>query len=168
LLLLNDGSENVLGYVTAAIVVAGAIQVILGILKLGRLAEVFPSAVISGVLAAIGIIILINQLDDMLGFSYSSGAQTVLQKVSEIPHGLLNMNPLIAMIGVLGLVIMAFYPRVAKHGLRFIPAPIWVMIIGVLAVYFIGLDEPFSYSIGTSSFATGTDFLCRSPPIWRT
>jgi len=55
--LMDDGSGQAFNYVLAAIVVSGAIQVLLGLLKLGRLADIFHSSVIHGILAAIGIII---------------------------------------------------------------------------------------------------------------
>ena len=43
---LNDGSGQTLNYVLAAVCIAGVIQVLLGMLKLGRLAEIIPSSVI--------------------------------------------------------------------------------------------------------------------------
>ena len=55
--LMDDGTGQAFNYVLAAIVVSGAIQVVLGLLKLGRLADIFQSSVIHGLLAAIGIII---------------------------------------------------------------------------------------------------------------
>ena len=54
--LLDDGSGHAIHYVLAAIVVSGGIQVIFGLLKMGRLAYLFPSSVIHGILATIGII----------------------------------------------------------------------------------------------------------------
>ena len=62
ILALDDGSGQSLNYVLAAIVVSGGIQVALGILKLGRLADVFHPTVIRGILAAIGIIIITKQI----------------------------------------------------------------------------------------------------------
>ena len=58
--LLDDGSGQAFNYVLAAVVVSGAIQVLLGLLKLGRLADIFHSSVIHGILAAIGIIIFLS------------------------------------------------------------------------------------------------------------
>lgn len=51
-----------------AVVIAGAIQVILGILKAGIIGYYFPSAVIKGMLAAIGIIIFLKQIPHAFGY----------------------------------------------------------------------------------------------------
>ena len=62
LVALDDGSGQALNYVFAAIVVSGGIQVLLGLLKLGRFADLFHSTVIHGILAAIGVIIFAKQI----------------------------------------------------------------------------------------------------------
>ena len=69
---LNDGTGQSLNYVLAAIVISGVIQIILGLFKLGRFAEVFPSSVIHGILAAIGIIIFTKELPLTLGIEVHS------------------------------------------------------------------------------------------------
>ncbi|HYK43578.1 MAG TPA: SulP family inorganic anion transporter, partial [Parafilimonas sp.] len=51
-----------------AVIVAGLLQVILGLLKLGAVAYYFPSAVIKGMLAAIGIILISKQIPIALGY----------------------------------------------------------------------------------------------------
>jgi len=69
--IMDDGTGQAFNYVLAAIVVSGAIQVVLGILKLGGLANIFHSSVIHGILAAIGIIIFAKQihvLKSIIGF----------------------------------------------------------------------------------------------------
>jgi MFS superfamily sulfate permease-like transporter len=66
---LHDGSGQTLNYVLAATVVSGVLQVLFGFLKLGRVAEMFPSAVIHGMLAAIGIIIFASQAHVAIGTS---------------------------------------------------------------------------------------------------
>ena len=59
---LEDGSGHTLNYVLAATFIAGLIQAMLGILKLGRIAEIIPSSVIQGIMVAIGIIIFSTQI----------------------------------------------------------------------------------------------------------
>lgn len=51
----------------AAIICSGALLLILGFLRLGKIADYFPSSAIQGVLAAIGLIILGKQFHIMLG-----------------------------------------------------------------------------------------------------
>ena len=52
---------------TLAVFLAGIIQIALGLLKAGFLASFFPSSVIKGLLAAIGIVLILKQLPHMLG-----------------------------------------------------------------------------------------------------
>ena len=74
IVLMDDGSGQAFNYVLAAVVISGAIQMLLGLLKLGRLAEVFHSSVIHGILAAIGIIIFAKQIHVALGTHSDSGS----------------------------------------------------------------------------------------------
>jgi MFS superfamily sulfate permease-like transporter len=72
----------------AAVVLAGILQVVFGFLHLGRIGELFPSSVIKGMLAGIGIVIVLKQIPHALGqdgdfegdeafFSLLSGNNTV-------------------------------------------------------------------------------------------
>ena len=51
-----------------AVMVAGLFQLVLGVFKLGSIANYFPSSVIKGMLAAIGIILIIKQIPSALGY----------------------------------------------------------------------------------------------------
>ena len=77
--LMDDGTGQAFNYVLAAVVVSGAIQVLLGLLKLGRLADIFHSSVIHGILAAIGIIIFAKQIHVALGTH--SDSKSIIQNL---------------------------------------------------------------------------------------
>ncbi len=62
-----------LGPFLTAVVIAGALQLLLGVLKTGRMAALVPSAVIKGMLAAIGITIVLKQLPVALGIAGGLG-----------------------------------------------------------------------------------------------
>src|SRR5688500_6230660 len=52
----------------AAVFFAGALQVVLGILKAGGIGNYVPNAVIKGMLAGIGIILIIKQIPHLVGY----------------------------------------------------------------------------------------------------
>src|SRR4051812_22839854 len=51
-----------------AVIIAGLFQLLLGLLKLGTIANYFPSSVIKGMLAAIGIMLILKQIPLALGY----------------------------------------------------------------------------------------------------
>jgi MFS superfamily sulfate permease-like transporter len=50
-----------------AVILAGVIQIALGLLKLGKIGGFFPSSVIRGMLVAIGIVIILKQIPHAIG-----------------------------------------------------------------------------------------------------
>lgn len=55
--------------VLAATMVAGVLQIILGFLRAGTIAYFFPSSMIKGILASIGLILIINQIPHAFGYA---------------------------------------------------------------------------------------------------
>lgn len=98
-----DGNIN---YVLAAIVVSGAIQVILGYLKMGRFAKLLPSSVLHGILAAIGVIIFAKQAHYALGTT--SNADNTIGTLLDIFYKLPEANPFVFLIALIGILILVF------------------------------------------------------------
>ena len=105
--LMDDGSGQAFNYILAAIVVSGAIQMILGLLKLGRLADIFHPSVINGILAAIGIIIFAKQIHVALGTSSESVniVQNLIDAIVQLPYA----NPFVVVISLTGLILLLFH-----------------------------------------------------------
>ena len=123
-------------YALAAIVVASALQVLMGVFKAGRLSSFFPASVIHGMLAAIGIIIMAKQINVVLGTSPEKGS-SLFSTIAQIPHSIMNLNPDIAVIGISGLVILIIWSMIKNPTLKMIPAPLIVVLVGMgLARYF--------------------------------
>lgn len=74
----NDGNvSKALPYILIVFILAGLIQVGLGILKLGRYIRYIPYPVVSGFMTAIGVIILITQILPFLGYYVSEDANYI-------------------------------------------------------------------------------------------
>ena len=106
---------------------AGILQILLGLSKIGRYIQYTPRIVISGFMSGVGVIIMAIQLLPFFGItSVSSGVLGNLHQLSNSIHSV-NSDALI--IGSIALAISIFWPR--NLG-RFIPAPLMAMIAGTL------------------------------------
>ena len=126
---LGDESGTGFSYVMAAFAVSGAIHVLLGFLRLGKLGHIMPSAAIYGLLAAIGLIIIGTQVHVALGVT--STAYRPLEVIMNIPVSLMELNPFVTAISVVGLSILIIHPRIENRYIRQIPAPMWVLVITI-------------------------------------
>ena len=125
----------------AAIICSGILLLILGFLRMGKLADYFPSSAIQGMLAAIGLIILGKQFHIMLGNRISRDSN--IEYLLEIPNTVIGAfsydnKGLIyaAIVGVLSLAIMVFYPRIRNKYLQLIPAPMWIVLLAIAFSYY--------------------------------
>lgn len=149
----------------AAIVAAGVLQIIFGLLRSGILSDFFPSAAVHGMLAAIGIIIASKQMHTLMGVK-PEAAQPI-QLLAEIPHSISTMNPEIAIIGLLSLVILFMLPLFRNKYIRMVPAPLVVILVAIpLGHYFqLGTEHKYlflndhEYSIGPRYLVTLPDNL---------
>ena len=102
-------------------IIAGALQLLFGFLRLGTLANFFPSSVIEGMLAGIGLVILIKQLPLVLGVDL----QTAWTDWTSIHKGTL----LISLLSLLLLILWNKSKTLKK--LSFLPAALVVVVMGI-------------------------------------
>ena len=123
------------------VVLAGAIQFILGVLKAGSIGNYFPSSVIKGMLSAIGIILILKQIPHAIGYDKDfEGDESFVQAdgentFSELVHAFDFMNPGALFICAISLAILIFWEGSfikGKKVLSLIPAPLLVVIIAVV------------------------------------
>ncbi|MFM2360155.1 MAG: hypothetical protein RLY16_2148 [Bacteroidota bacterium] len=124
-----------------AVVLAGVFQIVLGYLRAGVIGDFIPNSVIKGMLAAIGLILILKQLPFLAGFEADfEGDESFAQAdhentFTEILHGVKNITPIALIIGVLGIAIMAIWelPFFKKNTvLKLIPAPLIIVLIAAL------------------------------------
>ncbi|MFO1101675.1 MAG: SulP family inorganic anion transporter [Methylocystis sp.] len=130
-------------YTLAAIVCASVIQTLMGLMKAGKMSAFFPSSAVHGMLAAIGIIIMAKQIHVMLGVK--PDAQSLFATIGAIPASIRDMNPEVAIIGGLGLLILIAWSVVKNRRLKMIPAPIIVVIVGMALAQYFDLDDEHIY-----------------------
>jgi MFS superfamily sulfate permease-like transporter len=141
-------------------VAAGVIQILFGLLRSGSLGEFFPTSAVHGMLAAIGVIIIAKQLPIAVGVG---NAGEPLELLAEIPHKLAGMNPEIALIGGVSLLILFGLPLIRSQLVRRIPAPMVVVLVAVpLGMYF-DLSHEHTYTFGGNSYRVGEDYLVPVP-----
>ena len=126
-------------YTLAAVMITGLIQVIMGRYKLGSLSAFFPTPVVHGMLAAMGISIIARQTHVMLGATPEPGS--LFSYIAQIPNSLINSTPEIATIGLISFGILLFWPLLNQTKLGKIPAPIVVLIIGMGLAQFFGIEH---------------------------
>ena len=127
--------------VAAVAVTAGIAQIILGALKAGSLADFFPSSVIHGLLASIGLIIIGKQIYPMLGLK-PNGSTEAYEAYLEMPAHLPHFAWQIAVVGLASLVLLFLYPLLKKRFAicRAIPAQLIIMVIAIPAAAFLYKD----------------------------
>lgn len=115
-----------------AMVVAGIIQILFGILKLGKLADFFPLSAIHGMLAAIGIIIIAKQIPVLLNDNPAlAKGLGPIELLMNIPKFVLNLDPKASIIGVVSLAIMMGWPYLKIKTIKMIPAPLVVLLFAI-------------------------------------
>jgi carbonic anhydrase len=122
----------------SALLVAGLLQLALGLLKVGFIANYVPSNVIKGLLAAIGIILILKQIPHALGYdpdpeeNYSFFRLDGENTISELINMLDYFHPGAALISVLSVFILIFWDKIPLKVFKFFPASLFVVVLGVL------------------------------------
>lgn len=127
-----------------AVVIAGIFQIALGFAKAGIIGDYVPNSVIKGMLAAIGLILILNQVPHLLGDdSHFESDEGVPQAKGNIFSNFIfafgNVNTTALLIGGVCLVFYFLWEKLVsgKKGLiRFVPAPLIVVILAVIINYF--------------------------------
>ena len=159
--LMDDGSGQAFNYVLAAVVISGAIQVLLGLLKLGRLADIFHSSVIHGILAAIGIIIFAKQIHVALGTH--SDSSSIIQNLVDAVLFLPQANPIVVIISIVGLLLLLFHSKISNRFFHILPTPMWVIALSIPFVYAFNFFDHHTLSFLGKTYEVGPSLLLDIP-----
>jgi MFS superfamily sulfate permease-like transporter len=128
------GGETGWHLALGAMFVAAIIQILFGVFKFGKLTDFFPLSAIHGMLAAIGIIIILKQIPVLLDVNPALVAgKGPFGLLAAIPTFFMNLDPRATVIGVISLAIMLGWPYLKKYSIGKIPAPLLVLSIAIPA-----------------------------------
>jgi MFS superfamily sulfate permease-like transporter len=148
-----------------AVILAGGIQIILGLLKLGKIGGFFPSSVIRGMLVAIGIVIILKQIPHAIGddfdfigefeFDQKDGENTfseILKSLADIKIGAL-------IISLIGLVILFSWTKLGEtiKWMNALPASLFVVVAGV------AINESFPFWASDWFLGNSKDHMVNLP-----
>lgn len=159
---LGDGNP-ITGFkrTLAAVAMAGALQVLFGFLKLGRLAFLAPSSVVHGMLSAIGIIILIKQVPVLFGTFPKE--KSILGMLTEIPTYISEADVPIAITGVSCLILIIFWNRFAGKYKKIVPGPLIVVGVGLILAWLFDISHSHSVYLFDHLYHVGPEFLVNVP-----
>ena len=126
-------------YISLALLLAlmvGVLQLAIGLLKMGFVANFIPHPVLSGFIYASAIIIMLSQVKYLLGIPVSTHGSTV-STVLEIGQRIGETNPLILTLGLGSIVTLVFFAKVLPR----LPGALIMVAGSTLAVYLLRLDE---------------------------
>ena len=112
-----------------AVVLSGVIQLIFGAIRAGTLTNYFPISILKGLLAAIGVLLILKMAPRLVGHVGPLGLSDVssLSQIQSIVHGL---KPTAAIIGLGSLVFLLVWDRIPRLKSSVVPAPLLVVIVG--------------------------------------
>jgi len=137
-----------------AVVMAGVIQIVLGFLKAGVIGYYFPSSVIKGMLAAIGIILILKQIPHAVGYDIDNeGDFDFIQAdgqntFSEILNSINHIHPGAVIIAAISLFILIMWERpfLKKYAFfKIVPGALLVVILGILINEWFKTNNPSLY-----------------------
>ena len=158
----EDGLAVAYPHVLGAFVISGVFMALIGVFRLGKIADVIPTSVVQGMLAAIGLIILTKQLDiALLGKKGPFGNS--LDILSNLDYYIKNINPVVAIITANCLLLLALLPRIKNKVIDIFPPPMWVMLVSVPFVFVFDFFDERSFALLGRTHAIGTDLLVQIP-----
>ena len=162
-----------------ALLLAGCLQMFLGIFRAGFIAEYVPSNVVQGLLCAIGILLIVKQLP--LAFTLSANLDELMAHLLDTTEGI-EFKPLVdlsfhinsgaMLISLLSLFILIYFGKTKTRWVKAIPGSIVVVIVGsllnelfVLSNSYLAQNTPQLVNIPQYS-GVGEFFKQLSSPTW--
>jgi len=120
--LMAANPDTALAMAFTTVMLSGILQILLGVMRLGRFITLMPYTVVSGFMSGIGVIIIVLQLAPLLGHAAGGNAIAGLQA---LPAAIAAPEPAAAGIGILTLTLVFAWPRKFE---RLVPSPLVALV----------------------------------------
>lgn len=145
----------------AAIIVAGVLQIVLGLIRAGTLGLCVPINVLHGMLAAIGVTIVVKQIFVLAGLKPQG--ESTLSQMLEIPQAIAHANWVILFMGLLCVTLVLLLNAQKKGFLKYIPSSLAAVILGIIFDKVFDLEHLHSISFLDHTFEVGSKYLLHVP-----
>ena len=130
-----------------AVMLGGIIQIALGFMKAGTLAYFFPTSVIKGMLAAIGLILILKQFPHAIGydveaFDFMFQGTEDKNTFSMIGAALTHIEPGALVISIISLFILIFWSKTPLKNVTWLPSALVVVVGGIFLNMLFGSVKP--------------------------
>ena len=141
---------------TIAMLMAGLILILMGLLRLGSLIKFIPETITVGFTSGIAVTIVIGQIKDFLGLAFKEGTHAIesVEKIEAIIESIGTINPWAVGVGLFALAILILWPKISKK----IPASLIAVILVTVIVLVAGIGvntigDLYSISSALPSFS---------------
>ncbi len=131
-----------------ALLIAGFLQIIMGVLKWGIIASYIPSNVIKGLLASIGIILILKQIPHALGYDADpeddfSFIQADGENTFSVLYRMLDfISPGAIIISAVSILVLVFWDKTPLRKFSYFPSILFVVIMGIVLNHFFSQSAP--------------------------
>ncbi len=129
-------AKNGIDGLVVATILAGIILIIMGLFKFGSLIKYIPYTITTGFTAGIAVTIIIGQIKDFLGLTFTSSPIETQEKIQACISSISTINYNTLCVGLISLAILIFWPKINQK----IPASLIAVVVGILLVK--GLSLP--------------------------
>jgi MFS superfamily sulfate permease-like transporter len=146
-------------------VVAAAIQILFALSRTGIVGQFFPISAVHGMLASIGLIIILKSIMPALGTSYvlPKGHNGPIDIFLSLPQIFQALNPDVALIGLISLTILFGLPLIKNQYVKMIPAQFVVVLVAVPLGIYLNLEHKHTYSLFGNDYTVGEESLVTVP-----
>ncbi len=130
------------GFLLCVILMVGVVQIIIASLKLAKYASIIPFSVVEGMLASIGLMIIVKQMPTFFGVTSPVEAHEFYEFAMQTPHFAALMTPAVFAVSFATLIVLFVLGSFKDVKLlKVVPPQLWAVVFGVIAGQMVGLGQ---------------------------